>query len=264
MFKSFYSVKAIHKIESSFLRNATPLMQSLRKALSSQLTTYTQSHPILSTLPLLGIMKKTCNIYNLQLSDNNNINNQDYLLINYLSSMMWSLDFFLTQFTFNQSPFNRPSERFQTILKDSSISFETIKSHAMAVIGSGWTWLLTNSSNGKMIVTNTFNGDVPLFGNIANHKPSTVGIKNDTFNTVSANTLLSLLTRPISPNSGMASTNIGQQDEPVKEAQVKYTPLLVINMWEHAWIPDYAMNKETYIKDCWERINWQRVDALLP
>ena len=263
MFKSFYSVATIRKTKSSFLKNAIPLMQSLRKTISSQLSLHTQPHPILSTLPLLGIMKKTCSTYNTNLTDGNNSNDQDYLLINYLASMTWSLDFFLSQFIFNESPFNGPSERFQTMLKDSSINFEVIKSHAMAVVGSGWTWLLVDNSN-KVIVTNTFNGDVPLFGNIVNHRPSTINTKIDATNTTSANTLLSLLSRPVLPSTITATTNVRYQEEPTREAQIRYTPLAVINMWEHAWIPDYAMNKESYIKDCWERINWQRVDALLP
>lgn len=264
MFKSFYSVTTVHKTKSSFLKNAIPLMQSLRKTLSSQLAIYTQSHPTLSTLPLLGVMKKTYNNYNTNLTDNNNLNDQDYLLINYLASMTWSLDFFLSQFTFNESPFNGPSERFQAMLKDGSISFEVIRSHAMAVVGSGWTWLLVDN-NGKVTVANTFNGDVPLFGNIVNHRPSpTVNTKSDTTSAASANALLSLLSRPVVPSNIMAATNVRQEEEPVREAHVQYTPLAVINMWEHAWIPDYALNKEAYVKDCWERINWQRVDALLP
>lgn len=262
MLKSFYSVTTTHKSKPSFLQNAIPLMQSLRNSLSAQLETYTQSHPFLSTLPLLGVMKKTCSNFSPNLADTNNTNDQDYLIINYLASMTWSLDFFLSQFTHTESPFNKPSDRFQIMLKDSSINFETIKSHAMAVVGSGWTWLLMDS-NSKLTVTNTFTADVPLFGNVTGHKPAAIGAKNDTTSSVSANALFSLLTRPVSVNGPMPTTNFIQPNEPARETQVRYTPLAVINMWEHAWIPDYAMNREAYIKDCWERINWQRVDALL-
>ena len=142
----------------------------------------------------------------------------------------------------------------------------------MAVIGSGWTWLLLdNSNNGKLIVTNTFNGDVPLFTGIVNHRPSTVGIKNDGNAVKSANTLLSLLTRSSmlsasSTGNTMAlhcptpCTKMNQQRVKTKSSTL---PSLLINMWEHAWIPDYATNKEAYIKDCWERINWQQSGCIV-
>lgn len=41
------------------------------------------------------------------------------------------------------------------------------------------------------------------------------------------------------------------------------TPLLSLHMWEHAWLPDYGLDRASYIRDFWTHVNWERADAIL-
>ena len=40
-------------------------------------------------------------------------------------------------------------------------------------------------------------------------------------------------------------------------------PLLVIDVWEHAYYIDYRNNRKSYIEAFWKLINWEKVAALL-
>lgn len=40
-------------------------------------------------------------------------------------------------------------------------------------------------------------------------------------------------------------------------------PLLALNMWEHAFLLDYGMDKAKYVESFWNNINWVHVEALL-
>lgn len=88
-------------------------------------------------------------------------------------------------------------------------SFENFKKQfafrAMALFGSGWTWLVLNKQR-KLEIVNT-----------------------------------------------------GNQDSPLSK---KLTPLLVIDVWEHAYYIKYMNKRADFIEAFWNIINWKRVNKL--
>lgn len=40
-------------------------------------------------------------------------------------------------------------------------------------------------------------------------------------------------------------------------------PLLNIDVWEHAWYPDYNYAKGDYLKSIWKVISWQKAERRL-
>ena len=82
---------------------------------------------------------------------------------------------------------------------------EFIKS-AMAVFGSGWTWLVKDNENNIKIM------NTPNAGN-----PITEGLK----------------------------------------------PLMVIDIWEHAYYIDYRNNRAAYLDSVWNLIDWNKVNERL-
>lgn len=55
--------------------------------------------------------------------------------------------------------------------------------------------------------------------------------------------------------------NTQNGDVPFREENC--TPLLVIDMWEHAYYVDYRNEKERYLKRFWKQINWNFVEKNL-
>ena len=43
----------------------------------------------------------------------------------------------------------------------------------------------------------------------------------------------------------------------------KYSPVLVIDMWEHAYYQDFSYKKDKYLTDLWKHIDWSRVERRL-
>lgn len=42
-----------------------------------------------------------------------------------------------------------------------------------------------------------------------------------------------------------------------------HIPILVIDLWEHAYFNDFGSDKEAYIDWCWERLDWRKVEKRL-
>lgn len=85
--------------------------------------------------------------------------------------------------------------------------FKTQFSYAAKTqIGSGWTWLILDST-GKLQITTTPNNDNPLF----------------------------------------------------KNALIKGKPIMVLDMWEHAYYLNYQNKKNAYIDSFFKIINWKKV-----
>jgi superoxide dismutase, Fe-Mn family len=43
----------------------------------------------------------------------------------------------------------------------------------------------------------------------------------------------------------------------------QYKPILAIDMWEHAWLPEYKLDKMHYVQDTLDnRINWSKVTKI--
>jgi len=44
-----------------------------------------------------------------------------------------------------------------------------------------------------------------------------------------------------------------------EQDQKQYTPIACLNMWEHAYLNDYSNDKEQYIKNFFQMINWDLI-----
>jgi superoxide dismutase, Fe-Mn family len=42
-----------------------------------------------------------------------------------------------------------------------------------------------------------------------------------------------------------------------------YLPLLVLDVWEHAYYPDYLNDRKTYVNRFWDFVNWAYVDKIV-
>ncbi len=47
------------------------------------------------------------------------------------------------------------------------------------------------------------------------------------------------------------------------ESGLSCTPLIGVDLWEHAWMSDYGVNREGFVHDWWQGIRWDRVLPLL-
>ena len=43
----------------------------------------------------------------------------------------------------------------------------------------------------------------------------------------------------------------------------KYLPLLVIDVWEHAYFVEFLDKKKNYLQEIWELVDWQKVESRL-
>ena len=82
---------------------------------------------------------------------------------------------------------------------------EKFSQNALAVFGSGWTWLVDN--DGQLEIVSTFNAGTPL----------TMG--------------------------------------------PTVTPLLTLDVWEHAYYPDHQNRRAEFVKTFWEVVDWSALDA---
>lgn len=41
-----------------------------------------------------------------------------------------------------------------------------------------------------------------------------------------------------------------------------YIPLLALDLWEHSYLPDYGLNKDEYINNFWNYINWGYIEQI--
>lgn len=115
--------------------------------------------------------------------------------------------FYWLGITPNKSNLGKDSKLMQQIKKDfndlNSLKESFIK-NAMALFGSGWTWLALEKEAKKIQIINTSNADV------------------------------------IDLN--------------------KFMPLMVCDVWEHAYYIDYRNSRANYLSDFWDGINWNFVE----
>ena len=64
-------------------------------------------------------------------------------------------------------------------------------------------------------------------------------------------------------NGELAVTSTPNQDNPLMDlAPVKGTPILCLDVWEHAYYLNYQNNRPEYIKAFWNIVNWNQVSVL--
>ena len=105
------------------------------------------------------------------------------------------------------------------------------------MIGCGWIWLVktnephngTTTDSSNLSILTTFNGASPLFKSETRHHP--------------------------------------QQHQKQQHQQhistVKNSPILGLNLWESAFILDYSLDRDQYVNNWWNAINWNVASVLL-
>ncbi|KAJ2854991.1 hypothetical protein J3B02_002392, partial [Coemansia erecta] len=150
------------------------------------------------------------------------------------ASQAWNMDFFLKTLTDDPRPLRDDvrrniAEKFETFERFQEIFMQC----ALALFGNGWTWLVANSS-GRLSVMNTFNAGSPFTA-----LPST---KN---------------AHPKSASYAKIHSTVSRRPF------TRLTPIIGLSMWQEAYLPDYALDRETYIKRFWEVVNWSVVSERL-
>ena len=56
---------------------------------------------------------------------------------------------------------------------------------------------------------------------------------------------------------------ITKDQDLLSDYQSDLIPLLNIDVWEHAWYPDYNYAKGDYLKNVWKVINWPEAEKRL-
>jgi Fe-Mn family superoxide dismutase len=67
----------------------------------------------------------------------------------------------------------------------------------------------------------------------------------------------------INTPTGLEISSTPNQDNPLMDvAEVKGTPILAVDVWEHAYYLKYQNKRADYLKEWWKVVNWNEVSRL--
>ncbi|KAJ2472752.1 hypothetical protein GGI02_001359 [Coemansia sp. RSA 2322] len=143
------------------------------------------------------------------------------------ASQAWNIDFFLQSLAAEPAAMREDVKRQ---IAEQFVTFDRFKSAfaqcALSLFGNGWTWLVMNET-GQLSVMNTFNAGSPF---------------------TAVPSKLSNVTRGTSYSA--VQRNFGRRPF------VKLTPILGLSMWQESYLPDYGLDRETYVARFWDAVNW--------
>ena len=132
------------------------------------------------------------------------------------------------------------NEDFGSLSSLRNLIFQT----AMSINGSGWVWLIVGP-NSQLKVLATYNA-----GSAFDLPQRQIVDPNTKYN--------------LDSSGRFGSVGRGQLDGLRVNRKHEYLilPILGLNCWEHAYVPDYGVSmegKQQYLKNWWASINWKRV-----
>jgi Fe-Mn family superoxide dismutase len=211
---------------------SAPTLELLKSLQSSYLQQLNES--------LSGTEHSKLNLYQLAQQTHRDIGNS---LINHYACQAWNMDFWLQGLT--KTPREPLPALLQAIERDFG-SMEALQDEfgasAESIIASGWTWL-AKRPNGRLVTFNTYNGDAPFLAKIRN-PPKQMHLNTGTFRSL----------------VGMGAYKTTPEEV---EEEGPLVPIIGLNMWEHAWLPDYGLDKAAYVKNYWKCVNWGRAAVIL-
>ncbi|CAG8617867.1 13140_t:CDS:2 [Dentiscutata erythropus] len=175
------------------------------------------------------------------------------LIFNY-ASQAWNNDFFLQGLTTKgvTSPETFLHERIKQTFGSISDFKTHFKNMALGLFGSGWTWQVT--INIKAAQSGTTLDTTRLQEKDPNNHPTS--LLSSPFLTTASQTSSQFAqnassSKPVPP----PSIALNLVDPPPHKS--KFTPLLCLNVWEHAYLKDFGIHgKETYVDQFWECVDW--------
>ncbi|KAJ2155914.1 hypothetical protein GGF46_005524 [Coemansia sp. RSA 552] len=154
-------------------------------------------------------------------------------LTNY-SSQAWNMDFFFKSLTPKSVA---PGASVKRELAGGFKSFERFQSAfdgcALSMFGNGWTWLVVDE-NGRQSVMNTYNGTTPFTA-----YPSSGGA--------------------LAKGMSFSTINRRKGSRPFFHLM----PILGLSMWQEAYLPDYGLDRRSYVENFWKVVDWSLVEQRL-
>lgn len=176
-----------------------------------------------------------------------------------LASMAFNNHFFFSGINTNSGAGaieeQRPSQDLEHLINQNFTSLETCKdemlSTAEAMFGPGFVWLvqMNDTGTGRLKVLTTYLAGSPLSAAHYRRQEHDLTTHNaDSYEALNA--------------VGAFGKNAARQEKrPQKPlGGVDITPLLCVNTWQHAWLPDYGITgKPEYLERWWKKIDWNKV-----